>query len=84
MHVSLTDRLEKEVKNEVASGFYNNASEFVREALRHLLKHQAAEREKLEQLRKAVALGAEQLERGEVSHKTVSEIVAEAKKEKYG
>jgi len=84
VHISLTEKLDKEVKNQVASGFYNNASEFVREALRHLLQHKEAEREKLKRLRQAVALGAEQLDRGEFVHKTVSEIVAEAKKEKYG
>ena len=39
---------------------------------------------KLERLREAVAIGAEQAERGEFVEQTVSEIVAEAKREKYG
>ncbi|MBM3510821.1 MAG: type II toxin-antitoxin system ParD family antitoxin [Alphaproteobacteria bacterium] len=40
MNVSLTPELEKFVRDRVASGLYNNASEVVREALR--LLHQAA------------------------------------------
>jgi predicted nucleotidyltransferase len=34
MNVSLTPELEKYVRRKVASGFYNNASELIREALR--------------------------------------------------
>ncbi len=40
MNVSLTPELEKFIRDRVASGFYNNASEVVREALR--LLHQTA------------------------------------------
>ncbi len=40
MNVSLTPELEKFIRDRVASGLYNNASEVVREALR--LLHQAA------------------------------------------
>lgn len=36
MHISLTPRLEEFVKAKVASGFYNNASEVIREALRFM------------------------------------------------
>jgi len=38
MHVSLTPRLDAYVKTKVASGLYNNASEVIREALRHDLE----------------------------------------------
>jgi len=34
MHISLTPELENIIKEKVASGLYNNASEVVREALR--------------------------------------------------
>jgi putative addiction module CopG family antidote len=36
MHISLTPELESRVKSKVESGFYNNASEVIREALRFM------------------------------------------------
>jgi putative addiction module CopG family antidote len=42
MNVSLTPELEKYVRHKVASGFYNNASEVIREALRALLEREGA------------------------------------------
>lgn len=38
MNVSLTPKLEEFIREKVSSGFYNNASEVVREALRLLVK----------------------------------------------
>lgn len=54
MNVSLTPKLEKYVRRKVASGFYNNASEVIREALRLLLEREGASTERRipEQLRK--------------------------------
>jgi antitoxin ParD1/3/4 len=57
MHVSLTDALERYVKDKVDSGLYNNASEVVREALRLMREHEAVRREKLERLRAELAKG---------------------------
>lgn len=37
MNVSLTPELERYIRRKVASGLYNNASEVIREALRHLV-----------------------------------------------
>ncbi len=84
MHISLTNELEQIVRERVASGLYNNASEVVREALRQMVRNDELEHLKLERLRDAIAIGAEQAERGEFVEQTVSEIVAEAKREKYG
>lgn len=84
MHVSLTEKLEKIVREKVSSGLYNNASEVIREALRLMLKSDEVESLKLERLREAVAIGAEQAERGEFVKQTVSEIAVEAKREKHG
>ena len=39
MNISLTPRLEEYVRQRVASGMYNNASEVVREALRLFFEH---------------------------------------------
>lgn len=61
MHISLTPELEQAVKAKVASGFYNNASEVVREALRQSLH---SERENRWIAREA-AIGFVQLEAGQ-------------------
>lgn len=60
MNVSLTPRLEAMIREKVESGMYNNASEVVREALRLLEQHDRERR-----LREELALGVEQIERGE-------------------
>lgn len=54
MNVSLTPELEKYIRSKVASGFYNNASEVIREALRLLLEREgdSAARRIPKQLRK--------------------------------
>ncbi len=44
MNVSLTPTLEKYVRRKVAAGFYNNASEVVREALRLMFEREAGGR----------------------------------------
>ena len=65
MHISLTPELEKIIKEKVASGLYNNASEVVREALRfmktneELLFHM-----KLDTLRAKLAEGERDLAEG--------------------
>jgi antitoxin ParD1/3/4 len=59
MNVNLTPTLEEFVKEKVASGLYNNASEVIREALRH-----AVQREEFEALRNATASGLSQLRTG--------------------
>ena len=84
MHISLTDELEQIVRQKVASGLYNNASEVIREALRQMAKHEELERLKLDRLREAVCVGAEQAERGQFVSQSVEEVVAEAKREKHG
>lgn len=60
MNVSLTPQLEQLVRDKVASGFYNNASEVIREALRLM-----EVRDHATQLQREVALGFAQLDRGE-------------------
>jgi len=59
--LSLGDHWEVFIKNEVASGRYGSASEVVRDALRHMEEHQS----KLEALRKHLAEGEAQANKGE-------------------
>jgi antitoxin ParD1/3/4 len=60
MSVTLTPQIEAMIRERVESGRYDNANDVVREALRLL-----EEREKLDHLRSLLAVGLEQLRRGE-------------------
>jgi antitoxin ParD1/3/4 len=57
MHVSLTPQLEELIKEKVASGLYNNASEVIREALRLMHQQDAVYKLKLERLRELLIEG---------------------------
>jgi antitoxin ParD1/3/4 len=71
MNVSLTPELEKLVNDEIESGQYKSASEVVREGLRLV----RLRREKLAALRKELAIGLDQLDRGEsVEYASVDEL----------
>lgn len=79
MNVSLTPEWEKWVQSKVESGFYTSASEVIREGLR-LLKEQELVREvRLDELRKEIQKGLEQLEFGEGTPLDMEEIIAQAK-----
>ena len=65
MNVSLTPKLEALVAKKVASGLYNSASEVIRDALRLFEEREQLREIRLEELRREIALGIEQLQRGE-------------------
>ncbi|MCG7874616.1 MAG: type II toxin-antitoxin system ParD family antitoxin [Candidatus Thiodiazotropha lotti] len=66
MHISLTPELESRVKAKVETGFYNNASEVIREALRFMETHEDWIHEiKLTRLREQLKVGVNQLDSGE-------------------
>ena len=65
MNVSLTPELEKLVTERVRSGMYSSASEVIREALRLLNQQEGVRQRKLEELRKEIQIGIDQIERGE-------------------
>ena len=67
MNVSLTPELESLVNAKVNSGLYNSASEVIREALRLLKEQDALKTMRLEELRREVMIGVEQIRRGEYS-----------------
>ena len=76
MNVSLTPQLEDFVKDKVKSGRYHSASEVVREALRMLEERDL----RLADLRKEIAIGLEQAERGEVSPLDMEAIKAKGRR----
>ncbi len=61
MHINLTKEMETYLQSKVREGFYSNASEVIRDAVRRMRE----EDEKLEALKRAVRVGDEQLDRGE-------------------
>ncbi len=63
-NVNLTPELEAFVKAQVASGRFNNASEVHRAAIAEMAREEEERNLRLERLRKAIQLGADDLDRG--------------------
>lgn len=76
MNVSLTPTLEKLIMEEVKKGYYNNSSEFVRDAIRELLF-----KLKQDRLKELIHLAELQVQRGEVTFETADEITSKVFKE---
>ena len=64
MNVSLTAELEQLVNEKVASGMYHSASEVIREGLRLLKERDELRRVQMDELRRDVMLGVEQVRAG--------------------
>jgi antitoxin ParD1/3/4 len=77
MNISLSPELEKLVNEQVASGQYNSPSEVVREALKLLKEQDTLRQMRLEELRKEVALGVEQMDQGKFSTYDSSKALAD-------
>ena len=61
MHVNLSPEMESFIKGKVASGFYGNATEVIRDAIRRM----QAEESRAQALRAAIKKGDDELDRGE-------------------
>ena len=81
MNISLTPELEELVNQKVQSGFYNSASEVIREGLRLLKERDELRRLRFEELKREVAIGIEQIERGEFTTYTSAQALADAIKD---
>ena len=77
LNVSLTPQLEKLVKDKVKSGRYLSSSEVVREGLRLLDERDRLADDRFEALKREIAIGIEQADRGEVSPLDLDEIYQE-------
>ncbi len=76
MNVSLTPELDKFVAEKVDSGLYSSASEVVREGLRLLKEHDEIRRVRLEELKRELAIGIEQIENGQgKTYKSASSLI---------
>lgn len=74
MNVSLTPELEKMVNEKVSSGLYNSASEVVREGLRLLNDHDELRRIRLDELRREIMVGVDQIRNGQYVEVKASEL----------
>lgn len=67
MNISLTKELETYVSRKVESGLYHTASEVIRDGLRLLKERDELHQGKLAELRREIAVGVDQADRGLVS-----------------
>jgi len=65
MNISLTPELDDFVRQQVETGLYQSASEVVRDGLRLLMDREQIRKLRLDELRKKIAIGIEELDRGE-------------------
>ena len=80
MHISLTPELEAQVKNKVETGYYNNASEVIRDALRFMIQHEELiNLMKIDALKKTLAVGEAQSNENQVVAADMVSIIREAK-----
>jgi len=79
MNISLTKKLEELVREKVASGLYNNASEVMREALRLLARRDEMGHLYEDWLVAEIAIGWDQLDRGEVRSYDMATIIEQAR-----
>ncbi|RFC68986.1 type II toxin-antitoxin system ParD family antitoxin [Mesorhizobium denitrificans] len=82
MHVSLTEKLDEYVREKVASGLYNNASEVIREALRLKIAAEAADDVKLQRLRDAMDAGLQQAGRAEFANYSLKKSLSRLRSDK--
>lgn len=82
MHISLTEQQTEWVQSLIESGHYASTSEVIRHAIRLLQEESEAKKVKLIALREAVQKGVDEIERRELSNKSVDEIIALGKKQR--
>ena len=81
MHVSLTEKLDDYVRQKVASGLYNNASEVIREALRLKIASEQTAADRRQRLLEAIDEGWEQADRGELAELDLPSVLRELDRE---
>lgn len=77
MEITLTPEHEALIKEKIQSGLYNSASEVINDSLRLLKEQDELKRIRIEELKKEVMLGVEQIRRGEFRTYNSGEELAE-------
>ena len=81
MDVVLTPELEQLLTERMASGLYRSTTEALDAALRLLKEHEEENARRLEDLRREIAIGLEQANRGELAPVDIEEIIATARRQ---
>jgi antitoxin ParD1/3/4 len=84
VNVSLTPELEEFVVQKVQSGLYQTASEVVRDGLRLLRERDEFHPQRLEELRRDIAAGIEEIEQGKTAPLKPQETLARVRKRRQG
>ncbi len=79
MTVALPSELEDLVNAKIQSGQFHSAGEVIREGLRLLEEKDMLRQVKLDHLRKDIAIGIEQADRGDLAPLDVEDIIARGK-----
>jgi antitoxin ParD1/3/4 len=79
MDITLPPGLEKVIEAEIASGRYESADEVIAEGLRLLHGRDASYETRREELVREIAMGLEQVERGEVVPLDINSLKREAR-----
>ncbi len=82
MEITLNPKVQQWINNKVDSGWYNNSSEIILEGLRLLMKQEEQRHALIEDFRKEVLIGINQLDMGnfvEFDRSTVSDIKQEGR-----
>ena len=83
MIISLTEEFENYVAQKVESGLYHSASEVIRDGLRLLKQRDELHQSRLAELRKDIAIGIDQADRGQVqpfNEETTARVKARGRK----
>jgi antitoxin ParD1/3/4 len=83
MHINLSPEMEGFIKSKVASGFYGNATEVIRDAIRRM----QSEEGRVEAWRAAIKKGDDEIDRGEgipYTAKTLNDITETAISSMHG
>jgi antitoxin ParD1/3/4 len=83
MNISLTREFENYVTQKVESGLYHSASEVIRDGLRLLKQRDELHQSRLAELRKDIAVGIDQADRGQVqpfNEETTARVKARGRK----
>jgi antitoxin ParD1/3/4 len=83
MNISLTKEFESYVSQKVESGLYHSASEVIRDGLRLMKERDDLHQGRLAELRKEIAIGVDQADRGRVqpfNEETTARVKARGRK----
>ena len=81
MNVTIGNEFERRISEKVDTGLYTSASEVIRDGLRLLFEKDVIRERQAELLKQELEKGIIALDRGEVSNKSVMDIMEEVKAE---